>query len=133
MSILGGRGDGLLVVGFGFAWFGKIANTMNLAKMVQGIPRETKQTSILRTQQEEAAFSIIAMRSLFFIILLSLVPSIVTGGSIYDDRPYNTLQFTPNVTHRHDLCDRQVCDVHLFPKVSLSTSYVEFSCLTLFI
>ena len=72
--------------------------------MVQATPHSIVQ------KEEEAAFSIIAiMRSLFIVILLSLVPPTVTGGSIYDDRPYNTLQFTPNVTHRHDLCDRQVC------------------------
>lgn len=28
-------------------------------------------------------------------------------SSIVDDAPYQTLQFTPNITHRTDLCDRQ--------------------------
>ena len=30
------------------------------------------------------------------------------AGSIYEDAPYQTPQFTPNVTHRTDLCERQV-------------------------
>ena len=40
---------------------------------------------------------------IFFISL-----SLVDAGTIWDDAPIQLKQFTPNVTHRTNLCDRQV-------------------------
>jgi len=44
--------------------------------------------------------------SLLFIQVVTLF-SLTSAGSIYDDAPYQTLQFTPNITHRTNLCERQ--------------------------
>ena len=49
----------------------------------------------------------------FYIIFIQLLSKfaaqsfgVAAGGT--PDAPYQTLQFTPNVTHRTDLCDRQL-------------------------
>ncbi|KAL7539943.1 hypothetical protein ACHAXR_009731 [Thalassiosira sp. AJA248-18] len=44
--------------------------------------------------------------SMVILVLFSFV-AVASGGSIYDDAAYQTVQFTPNVTHRSNLCDRQ--------------------------
>ena len=46
---------------------------------------------------------LLIIQIIFFISL-----SLVDAGTIWDDAPIQLKQFTPNVTHRTNLCDRQV-------------------------
>ena len=79
-------------------------------------------------QAMPSSFALLSYRTLLVVCLA--VGFAADAGSIHDDAPYQTPQFTPDVTHRTDLCERQV-SMRSLPQCTTNITCIFICCIYL--